>query len=272
MESHITHAQRWWLYALSGATIAFLVLPSLIVIPMSFSGSSSLAFPPPSWSLRWYEAYFGSQQWLLATRTSVIVAVLTALVATPVGTAAAYSLHAGSFAFKKAIYGVLIASLTVPVILIAIGAYFAFAQVGLVNTKTGLVLADSLLAVPFVLVTVSAGLKGYDMNQEQAARSLGASRFRAFMSVTLPQIRSSVVAGAFFAFIVAFDEVVIASFLSGGEGATLTNLMFASLRNEIDPTIAAISTMLIVLTTIPPFIGHLVTMRRTKAAARQERP
>lgn len=270
MESHITHGQRWWLYALSALTIAFLVLPSLIVIPMSFSGSNSLAFPPPSWSLRWYTAYFGSSQWLTATWTSVVVALLTAAVSTPIGTAAAYSLHAGSFMWKKPIYGMLIASLTVPVILIAIGAYFAFAQVGLVNTKLALVLSDSLLAVPFVLVTVAAGLKGYDMNQEQAARSLGASRFTAFMTVTLPQIRSSVIAGAFFAFIVAFDEVVIASFLSGGEGATLTNLMFASLRNEIDPTIAAISTMLIVLTTIPPFIGHLVTMRRARASSRQE--
>jgi putative spermidine/putrescine transport system permease protein len=270
MESHITHAQRWWLYALSGLTIAFLVLPSLIVIPMSFSGSSSLMFPPPSWSLRWYEAYFGSSQWLAATWTSLVVAVFTALVATPIGTAAAYSLNAGSFAMKKPVYGTLLASLTVPVILIAIGAYFAFAQVGLVNTRLALVLTDSLLAVPFVLVTVSAGLKGYDMNQEQAARSLGASRLTAFLTVTLPQIRASVIAGAFFAFIVAFDEVVIASLLSGGEGATLTNLMFASLRNEIDPTIAAISTMMIVLTTIPPFIGHLVMMRR--ASSRQELP
>lgn len=270
MESYITHRQRWWLYALSGLTIAFLVLPSLIVIPMSFSGSSSLAFPPPSWSLRWYEAYFGSSQWLTATQTSLIVALFTAAVATPIGTAAAYSLHVGNYIFKKAIYAVLIASLTVPVILIAIGAYFAFAQVALVNTKLALVLSDSLLAVPFVLVTVAAGLKGYDMSQEQAARSLGASRFRAFITVTLPQIRASIIAGAFFAFIVAFDEVVIASFLSGGEGATLTNLMFSSLRNEIDPTIAAISTMLIVLTTIPPFIGHLVMMRRSRAAARQE--
>ena len=270
MESHITHSQRWWLYALSAATIAFLVLPSLIVIPMSFSGSNSLAFPPPSWSLRWYQAYFASSQWLTATWTSVIVAGFTAAISTPIGTAAAYGLHAGSFSLKKPVYGMLIASLTVPVILIAIGAYFAFAQVGLVNTKLALVLSDSLLAVPFVLVTVSAGLKGYDMNQEQAARSLGASRFAAFMTVTLPQIRSSVIAGAFFAFIVAFDEVVIASFLSGGEGATLTNLMFASLRNEIDPTIAAISTMLIAITTIPPFVGYLVMMRRTKAISQQE--
>jgi putative spermidine/putrescine transport system permease protein len=262
MESHITHAQRWWLYGFAALTIVFLVLPSLVVIPMSFSGGTSLLFPPPSWSLRWYESYFSSSQWLGATWISVQVSVGTVLLATPIGVAAAYGLHLGSFHVNRAIYGLLIASLMVPVILIAIGAYFVFAQVGMINTRPALVLCDTLLAVPFVLVTVTAGLKGYDFNQERVARSLGASRLKAFLSVTLPQIRLSVVAGAFFAFIIAFDEVVIASFISGGEGATLTNMMFASLRNEIDPTIAAISSMMIALTTIPPLIGHIVMLRR----------
>ncbi len=269
MESHITHAERWWLYVLTGLIIAFLVLPSLIVIPMSFSGSTSMMFPPPSWSLRWYATYFSSSQWLGATWITIQVSIATTLLATPIGVAAAYGLHLGTFRINRAIYGVLIASLMVPVILIAIGAYFAFAQVGMVNTRPALILCDTLLAVPFVLVTVSAGLKGYDFNQEQVARSLGASRLKAFLTVTLPQIRPSVIAGAFFAFIVAFDEVVISSFLSGGDGATLTNMMFASLRNEIDPTIAAISSMMIVLTTIPPFIGHIVMLRRRRRAAEQ---
>jgi len=267
MESHVTHWQRWWLYGLVGLTIFFLVLPSLIVIPMSFSGSNSLVFPPPAWSLRWYESYFSSSQWLGATWVSVQVSLCTVLLATPIGVAAAYGLHLGRFALGQTIYGLLIASLMVPVILIAIGAFFLFAQLGMVNTKPALVLCDTLLAVPFVLVTVSAGLKGYDFNQEQVARSLGASRLKAFFSVTLPQIRASVLAGAFFSFIIAFDEVVIASLLSGGDGATLTNLMFASLRNEIDPTIAAISSLMIVLTTIPPLIGHIVILRRKRSSS-----
>lgn len=264
MESHITHWQRWWLYGLTGLTIFFLVLPSLVVIPMSFSGSDSLAFPPPSWSLRWYESFFSSSQWLGATWISLQVSFCTVLLATPIGVAAAYGLHLGRFVFAPAIYGMLIASLMVPVILIAVGAFFLFAQLGMINTRPALILCDTLLAVPFVLVTVSAGFKGYDFNQEQVARSLGASRIKAFFSVTLPQIRSSVIAGAFFAFIIAFDEVVIASLLSGGDGATLTNLMFASLRNEIDPTIAAISSLMIVLTTIPPLVGHIIMLRRKR--------
>jgi putative spermidine/putrescine transport system permease protein len=262
MENHVTHRQRLWLYILTGITICFLVLPSLIVLPMSFSGSNSLVFPPKIWSLRWYEAYFGSSQWQAATLVSFKVAICTTLLATPIGTAAAYGLHVGRFAFGTLIYGVLLASLMVPVILIAIGAFFLFAQLGMVNTIPALVLCDTLLAVPFVLVTVTAGFKGYDLNQEQVARSLGAPRLKAFLSVTLPQIRGSVLAGAFFAFIIAFDEVVIALFMSGGEGATLTNLMFSSLRNEIDPIIAAISSLMIVVTTLPPLIGHLIAQRR----------
>lgn len=264
MDSHVTHRQRLWLYILAGLTLVFLVLPSLIVVPMSFSGANSLIFPPKSWSLRWYEAYFTSTQWQAATWISLKVAFFTMLAATPIGTAAAYGLHVGRFAFGTLVYGALIAALMVPVILIAIGAFFLFARLGMVNTIPALVLCDTLLAVPFVLVTVSAGLKGYDMNQEQVARSLGAGRLTAFVTVTLPQIRGSVLAGAFFAFIIAFDEVVIAILLSGGEGATLTNLMFSSLRNEIDPTIAAISSLMIILTTLPLLLAHIVTHRRRK--------
>lgn len=265
MDSHVTHRQRLWLYILTGLTIIFLILPSFIVVPMSFSGANSLVFPPKTWSLRWYEAYFFSSQWQAATLVSLKVSILTTVVATPIGVAAAYGLHVGRFVFGTLVYGALIASLMVPVILIAIGAFFLFAQLDMVNTTPALVLCDTLLAVPFVLITVSAGLKGYDMNQEQVARSLGAPRLKAFLTVTLPQIKGSVMAGAFFAFIIAFDEVVIAMLLSGGESATLTNLMFTSLRNEIDPTIAAISSLMIILTTLPPLIGHIVSVRRKKA-------
>lgn len=265
MESHVTHRQRLWLYILTGLVLFFLAVPSFIVIPMSFSDSSSLMFPPRAFSWRWYEEYFTEPQWQDATVVSLKVGFLTMLLATPIGTAAAYGLHLGRFAFGSLIYGSLIASLMVPVILIAIGAFFLFAQLDMVNTIPALVLSDTLLAVPFVLVTVAAGLKGYDMNQELVARSLGAPRLKAFLTVTLPQIRASVLAGAFFAFIIAFDEVVIALFLSGGEGATLTKRMFSTLRDEVDPTIAAISTLLIVVTTVPPLVGRLITLRRARS-------
>ncbi len=262
MEHYIPHRRRLWLYALSALILGFLILPTLIVIPMSFSASDALQFPPRGFSWRWYEAYLGTPQWRDATLVSLKVSVLTMLLATPIGTAAAYGLHFGRFRFALAVYGSLVASLMVPVILIAIGVFFLYAKLGLVNTIPGLVLADVLLAVPFVLIVVTAGLKSFDANQEMVARSLGAGRLRAFLGVTLPQIWRSVLAGALFAFIAAFDEVVIATLISGGEMATLTNRMFSSLRDEVDPTIAAISTLLIAVTTIPPLLGHLISARR----------
>jgi putative spermidine/putrescine transport system permease protein len=137
--------------------------------------------------------------------------------------------------------------LIVPVILIGIGAFFLYARLGINNTITGLVLAHTVLAIPLVAITVLSGLKTYDMNQELVARSLGASRLRAFLAITMPQIRFSIVSGALFAFITSFDEAVVSFFISGGETSTLTRRMFSALRDQIDPTIAAISTCLIIL-------------------------
>ena len=264
MESHVTHRQRLWLYILTGFTLFYLVVPSLIVLPLSLSGANSLKFPPDTFSWRWYEAYFGKSEWQDATWVSLQVAFGTMLLATPAGVAAAYGLHLGRFRYGAVLYGSILASLMVPVILIAIGLFFLYARLDMVNTVGGLILADTLLAIPFVLVTVAAGLKSYDMSQEMVARSLGASRLKAFLTVTLPQIKTSVIAGAFFAFIVAFDEVVIALFLSNGDGATLTKRMFSTLRDEVDPTIAAVSSLLILLTTLPPLILQIVRDRKKR--------
>jgi putative spermidine/putrescine transport system permease protein len=140
--------------------------------------------------------------------------------------------------------------LIIPGILTAIAIFLIYAQVGLNNTIFGIVLAHSVIAMPLVVITVAAGLKGYDMNQEMAARSLGASRPKAFLTVTLPQIRISVISGALLAFVTSLDEVVISLFIAGGDTATLTKRMFNALRDELDPTIAAISTILIVLSVL----------------------
>ena len=246
-ETQITHGRRLWLYILSGMVMMFLVLPSLIVIPMSFSASKYLEFPPEVWSFRWYETYFESKGWMNATRTSITVAVLTFLLATPVGTLAAYGLHVSRFRFSMYIYIVMALPLMVPVIMIAIGVFFLYAKLGMINTISGLVLAHSMLAVPLVVVVVAAGLKSYDMNQEMVARSLGASRARAFLTITLPQIRFSVITGSLLAFLTSLDEVIVALFVSGGQNATITRRMFNALRDQIDPTIASISTLLIVI-------------------------
>lgn len=262
MDSHISHRQRLWLYIFVGVMLIFLVLPSLLVIPMSFNNSRLMVFPPTEWSLRWYKNFYNNPLWLSSFFVSLKIAVLTTIVATPMGVAASYALHVGSFTYRRLIEAILALPMLIPVILMAIGLFFIYAKLGAVNSTIGLVVAYTLLAIPFVLVTVSAGLKTYDMSQEMVARSLGAGRVWAFLTVTLPQIKLSVMSGALFAFIIAFDEVVLAQFLSGGDNSTLTKVMFASVRDEIDPTIAAVSTILLFVTIIPPMLLHIVASRK----------
>jgi putative spermidine/putrescine transport system permease protein len=261
-ELPIPHSRRLWLYAVGVLVLTFLMAPSLIIIPMSFSDSAFLQFPPPAWSLRWYHAYLGSVEWRESTMVSIKAALLTTVLATPLGTAAAYSLHAGQFRFAGAIQALLAVPLIVPVILIGIGAFFLYAWLGINNTLTGLVLAHTVLAIPLVAITVLSGLKTYDMNQELVARSLGATRLRAFLFITVPQIRFSIVSGALFAFITSFDEAVVSFFISGGETSTLTRRMFSALRDQIDPTIAAISTCLIVLSVVLVALAQVLGRRR----------
>ena len=249
-ETQITHGQRLWLYVLAVVTMALLVTPTLIVIPMSFSESQYLEFPPENWSLRWYEHYLSSPEWMTATATSFKAAFLTMLVATPIGVLAAYGLHASRLPYLRFFFVLLITPMMVPVVLVAIGAFYAYVKLQILYTMTGLVLAHSLLAIPLVVIVVGSALKSYDMNQENAARSLGAPRWKAFLTITLPQIRFAVITSALLSFLTSFDEVVIAMFISGGDNPTLTRNMFNALRDQIDPTIASISTIMIVVTTL----------------------
>ena len=213
--TQITHLHRLWLYGLAALILLFLIVPCLIVIPMSFSASQYLEFPPREWSLRWYEAYLTSPEWMLATWVSFKVAVISTLIATVLGTMAAYGLSQARGGMAKLANGLMMLPMLVPIILVAVGVFFVYSRTGLNNTVIGLVLAHSVLAIPFVLIAVGNGLQGFDMNQEMAARSLGASRAWAFLTVTLPQIRLSIISGALFAFIASFDEVVIALFIVG---------------------------------------------------------
>ena len=249
-DTQITHRSRLWLYALATIIMLLLVIPTFIVIPMSFSASQYLEFPPEVWSLRWYEEYIGSTKWMRATVTSLKIAVLTMLVATPLGTMAAYALLVSGHRAARAVFVLLITPMIVPVILIAIGTFYAFGKMGLNNSITGLVLAHTALATPLVMIVITAALRTYDLDQERVARSLGATRLQAFFVITLPQIRFSVITSALLAFLTSFDEVIVSIFVSGGKTATLTKHMFSALRDYIDPTIAAISTIMVLISTI----------------------
>ena len=248
-ETQITHGQRLWLYCLAVIIMCLLVIPTVIVIPMSFSGSQYLEFPPQTWSLRWYHEYLDTPRWMNATVTSFKVASLTMLVATPFGTMAAYGLFVSGSRLGKMVFFMLMTPMIVPVILIAIGTFYVFGKLGLVNSILGLVLAHTVLSVPIVMIIITAALRTYDLNQERVAQSLGSTRLRAFFEITLPQLKFSILTAALLAFLTSFDEVIISIFLSGGGNSTLTKQMFSALRDYIDPTIAAISTLMILLST-----------------------
>ena len=250
-----------WLTVVGIAVLFFLILPTLIVIPMSFSGASFLEFPPTSLSLRWYAAYFNSPEWMSATQTSLIVAVTTTVIATPLGSLCAYGLHCSTPRIRNSVQALVIIPIVVPVILIAVGVFSLYAKLGLNYTLTGLVIAHTAIALPFVIVTVMSGLKNYDFDQELAARSLGASRAMALWTITVPQVKFSIQTGAFLAFITSLDEVVISMLISGGDNATITRRMFNSLRDQLDPTIAAISTCLIIVS-VTVLIGVQLIGRR----------
>lgn len=243
--TQITHAQRLWLYAFVTLVLLFLVIPCLLVIPMSFSAGEYLEFPPKALSLRWYREFLGSPEWLNALWVSVRVAVPTMLLASAAGTAAAWGLHQRSDIFARSVRAVFVLPMLVPLILVAVGVFFAYSKLGLNGTIAGLILAHTMLALPFVLIAVGNGLASFDMAQHQAARSLGASELGAFLTVTLPQIKISVLSGAVFAFVASFDEVVVALYVSSGETETLTRRMFANIRDQVDPTVAAISSLLV---------------------------
>jgi putative spermidine/putrescine transport system permease protein len=248
--------------------ILFLLLPTLAVVPLSMSGVASLRFPPPSWSLKWYAGLWVSPDWRDAAVRSAIAATCVALIATPAGIAIALVMRSVSKAWRDAIAVGVLLPLFVPSILIGVGVLFLYSRLGLNNTLIGLVFAHATLALPFVAVTMEAGLAQTDPALFLAARSLGANYFRALASVVLPVTRGSVIAAALFAFLTSFDEISIAYFITSGDASTLPRRMFSGLRDSFDPTIAAISTLLILFTTAVIAIAMLLNERRTSGAAR----
>lgn len=263
-------AERAWFFFFRGfnlLTLVFLVLPILVIIPLSFSDSTFLSYPIPGYSLRWYHNLFHSDEWILAAKNSFIVAPLATLVATVLGTLAAVGLNKADFAGKGLLMAVLISPMVVPVVVVGVGMYIFFAQIGLADSYTGLILAHAALGAPFVVTTVSATLQGFDQNLVRASLSLGAGPLTTFFRITLPVIAPGLISGALFAFATSFDEVVITLFVAGPNQTTLPRQMFTGIRENISPTIAALATILIIFSTALLLV--LEWLRgRNKAAAR----
>jgi ABC-type spermidine/putrescine transport system permease subunit I len=236
--------------AYSWFMIAFLIVPTLLVIPIAFTRSEFLEFPPPGYSLRWFETYFTSPLWLGATARSFVVALMTAILATTIGLCAALALAHTRTRWSAALFALFLAPMIVPRIVIAVGMFYLFARLGLVASNAGLVIGHTVLALPFTIVTITAVLKTYDVRLDQAAATLGANRWRTLVGVTLPIIKGGLIAALLFAFITSFDELTIAIFISGGLATTLPKQMWDDMILQLNPTLAAVSVVVFVVVTI----------------------
>ncbi len=234
---------------IAGVVLAYLVVPSVIVIVMSFSGGRFLEFPPAVLSGRWYVTYWSSAAWIAATWRSVKVAALVMLLASVLGTMVSVALTRLGARGKLCVNAVVVSPVVVPTIVLSIGIYSVYAEWRLIGTTIGLVLAHTVLALPFVVLNVTAVLVKLDRSLERAARILGAGPLRAFFRVVLPVIAPGIASGAIFAFLVSFDEIVIAMFISGSD-PTLPKLMFDGIRYEMNPVVAAVSSQLIAITVL----------------------
>ena len=250
---HATPEDRFWHYAarlLCYGVLLFLILPILIIVPISFSSGNMLAFPLPGFSLRWYETIAGSPAWLDAAQNSLIIGISSTILSMCLGTLAAIGLSRARFRFKALVVGLMVSPILIPIVITAVGMYFFFVKIGLVGTYPGLILAHTALSVPFVVVTVMATLDGFDNNLVRAAAGLGAPPLTAFRRVMLPIILPGVASGGLFAFATSFDEIVVTFFLAAPEQRTLPRQIFSGVREYVSPGIAAAATMLIIVSAL----------------------
>ncbi|ESZ22986.1 ABC transporter permease subunit [Mesorhizobium sp. L2C067A000] len=241
--------------------MVFLQFPGLIVIMMSFSAGAFLEFPPSTLSLQWYRSFFGDPSWSGAAWTSIQIGVVVTILSTIVGTLAAYGLTRTRPRLRSFLTMVILTPITFPVIVVGVATYLGLLKLGLLSSKTGVILAHSIGAIGTVVVIVSATLANFDRRLEQAALSMRAGPLQTFMRVTLPLIRPGIIGGAVFAFLHSFDEVVITKLVGGLSIRTLPLKMWENIRNQIDPTIAAVSTLLMLLPVLWLIVLYLTWWR-----------
>ena len=247
--------------AVAYAVTVFLLLPTILIVPMSFGPDQYLRFPPNGFTLHWYEAYFKDADWIGATLFSVKIAVLTALAATLIGTLVSVALVRGRLPLKRVFELLVVGPVIVPNIALAIAMFLVFDRLRLTGTTFGFVTAHTALAMPFVVFTILASLYRFDSNLERAALSCGANPLQAFVLVTLPQIAPGIVSAALFAFIISFDEPVVSFFISNLDNRSLPRKMFEDIDYNISPTLAAVATMLTALTLLALVLGHFLKRR-----------
>ena len=255
LPAYATPVERVWHYAfrlICGLILFFLIMPILVIVPLSFNAEPYFTFTkgmmnldPAAYSLRWYRDIIDNDQWLHSMKNSFIIGICATILATTLGTLAALGLTRVHMPARNLFMGILISPMIVPLIITAAGMYFFYSDVGLAQTLPGIILAHTALGTPFVVITVTATLAGFDTNLIRASSSLGATPSYTFFNVTMPLILPGMVSGALFAFITSFDEVVVVLFLAGFEERTIPRQMWAGIREQISPTILAVATLLI---------------------------
>jgi putative spermidine/putrescine transport system permease protein len=248
----------------------FLIAPLFVILPLSFNAEQyihfsekMLALDPEGFSLRWYkDMIWGTKNpWGLATKNSLIIAFFATIGATVLGTVAALGLSSRHMPYKAAFMALLISPMIVPLIISGTAIFFFMAKVGLAATHTGIILSHIILGTPFVVITVTATLSGFDHSVTRAAASLGSNPVNTFMKVTLPLITPGVISGALFAFVTSFDEVIVVLFLAGLENTTIPIQMWVGLREQLSPTILAVATCLIIMSTLILVSAELLRRR-----------
>jgi putative spermidine/putrescine transport system permease protein len=264
---------RIWHYTyliICGLVFFFLIAPLFVILPLSFNAeqyihfsAKMLALDPEGFSLRWYEdmIYGTKNPWGLAAKNSIIIAFFATIGSTILGTVAALGLSSRHMPYKAAFMALLISPMIVPLIISGTAIFFFMAKVGLAATHTGIILAHIVLGTPFVVITVTATLTGFDHSVTRAAASLGSNPVNTFMKITLPLILPGVISGALFAFVTSFDEVVVVLFLAGLENTTIPIQMWVGLREQLSPTIMAVATCLIVMSTLILVSAELLRRR-----------
>ena len=273
LPNHTPLNYRIWHYiylTFCGLVFFFLIAPLFVILPLSFNAeqyihfsAKMLALDPEGFSLRWYEdmIYGTKNPWGLATKNSLIIAFFATIGSTILGTVAALGLSSRHMPYKAAFMALLISPMIVPLIISGTAIFFFMAKVGLAATHTGIVLSHIILGTPFVVITVTATLSGFDHSVTRAAASLGSNPVNTFMKVTLPLITPGVISGALFAFVTSFDEVIVVLFLAGLENTTIPIQMWVGLREQLSPTIMAVATCLIVMSTLILVSAELLRRR-----------
>lgn len=257
---HATTGEKIWHYTfrtLCGLIFFFLIAPIVVIIPLSFNAvpfftftEEMLSFDPAGYSLKWYQDFFTDLNWQGAVKNSFIIAVFSTLISTVLGTIAALGLSRQEMPARTLVMGILISPMIVPLIIAAAGMFFFYSDIGLASTHIGVILAHAAMGTPFVVITVTATLVGFDHSLTRAAAMLGATPTRTFFKVIVPLILPGVISGALFAFVTSFDEVVVVQFVGSYQQRTIPWAMFSGLREQISPTILAVATLLVILSVL----------------------